>query len=229
LQWEREIRKEDKVLTTNTKEIFDDAKAKPIEVTQIEKKKLAENEKLKGNELMKTKEFDQAIKLYTQSIKYDSTEPTTYCNRALAYSKVKQYDNAISDCTKAISLKDDYTKAYYRRAVCYMEIHKHKEAFTDLLIVLRDTPDSQEVINEINNLKNNWKNHIGKDEYHNLERVIEEEIEMAKKRHKKPVKQENGFKKIKIVEETVVENKELSNFIIIQLRNLNNFYRLVQK
>jgi tetratricopeptide (TPR) repeat protein len=208
LQWEREIKNSDKVLKTNTTEIFDEFKGKPIEVTQIEKKKLAENEKLKGNELMKTKEFDQAIKLYTQSIKYDPNEPTTYCNRALAYSKVKQYDNAISDCTKAIAIKDDYTKAYYRRAVCYMEMNKFKEAFTDLLMVLKDTPDSQEVITEINNLKSKWKNFLGKAEYDKLDRVIEEEIEMAKKRFKKE-KQDSGFKKIKIVEETVVENKEL--------------------
>ncbi len=198
-------------MTTNTKEIFDEFKGKPLEITQIEKKKLAENEKLKGNELMKTKEYDQAIKLYTQSIKYDPNEPTTYCNRALAYSKVKQYDNAINDCSKAVTIKNDYTKAFYRRAVCYIEVNKYKEAFTDLLIVLRDTPDSQEVITEINNLKSKWKNSIGKDEYQKIERVIEEEIEMAKKRHKKPENKDNGFKKIKIVEETVVENKELSN------------------
>ena len=56
----------------------------------IEKKKIAENEKLKGNELMKTKEYDQAIKLYSSSIKIDPLEPTTYCNRALAYSKIKR-------------------------------------------------------------------------------------------------------------------------------------------
>ena len=35
---------------------------------------------------------------------------------------------------------------------------------------------------------------------------------MAKRRYKKPEKQDTGFKKIKIVEETVVENKELGIF-----------------
>ena len=161
--------------------------------------------------------YDTAKHFYEiMSIKYEPNEPTTYCNRALAYSKIKQYDNAINDCSKAIALKEDYTKAYYRRAVCYMESNKFKEAFTDMLIVLSDTPDSQEVVSELNTLKSKWKNFVGKDEYSNIEKVIEEEIEMAKKRHRKPVaKKENGFKKIKIVEESNEENKELSKIYLI--------------
>ncbi len=91
-----------------------------------------------------------------------------------------------------------------------MAINKYKEAFTDLLIVLRDTPDSQEVMDELKSMKEKWKNYIGKTEYENIQRVIEEEIEMAKKRVKKP---DPGFKKIKIVEES--ENKELSKISII--------------
>ena len=60
-------------------------------------------------------------------------------------------------------------------------------------------------MDELKSMKEKWKNHIGKTEYENIQRVIEEEIEMAKKRVKKP---DPGFKRIKIVEEP--ENKELS-------------------
>jgi hypothetical protein len=38
---------------------------------------------------MKTKEFDEAIKHYNNSIRLNHTEPTTYCNRALALIKLK--------------------------------------------------------------------------------------------------------------------------------------------
>ena len=60
-------------------------------------------------------------------------------------------------------------------------------------------------MDELKNLKEKWSNHLGKAEYEKIQRVIEEEIEMAKKRVKKT---EVGFKKIKIIEEP--ENKELS-------------------
>lgn len=58
-------------------------------MTKIQNEKEAENEKFKGNELMKTKEFEEAIKHYDNSIRLNSSEPTTYCNRALALIKTK--------------------------------------------------------------------------------------------------------------------------------------------
>lgn len=64
-------------------------RTKPIEVVSLERKKMAENEKIKGNEIMKTKEYDAAINHYTLSLKYDPSEPTTLCNRALAYIRIK--------------------------------------------------------------------------------------------------------------------------------------------
>ena len=51
--------------------------------------KEADNEKIKGNELMKTKEFDEAVNHYTLSIEFNPIEATTYCNRALALIKLK--------------------------------------------------------------------------------------------------------------------------------------------
>lgn len=53
------------------------------------KEKEAENEKIKGNELMKTKEFDDAIKHYDNAINLNPIESTTYCNRALANIRLK--------------------------------------------------------------------------------------------------------------------------------------------
>ncbi len=38
---------------------------------------------------MKTKEFEEAIKHYNNSIRLNPTEPTSYCNRALALIKTK--------------------------------------------------------------------------------------------------------------------------------------------
>ena len=102
---------------------------------------------------MKTKEFDEAIQFYNNSIKLDPDEPTTYCNRALAYVKIKKFENALTDCNKAIELKRDYSKAYYRRAVCLMGVQKFQESLDDLLFVLIGAPSSPEVTEELKNLR----------------------------------------------------------------------------
>ena len=51
--------------------------------------KEAANEKIKGNEFMKTQKFDEAIKHYDLSIELNPIEETTYCNRAFALIKSK--------------------------------------------------------------------------------------------------------------------------------------------
>lgn len=51
--------------------------------------KLAENERNKGNESMKSKDFDEAIGYYTRSIEYDPSMASSYCNRALVHLKKK--------------------------------------------------------------------------------------------------------------------------------------------
>ena len=74
---------------------------------------------------MKTKEYHDAVIYYTNSIDIYEYEPTTYCNRALAYIQLKQYNKALDDCDKAIALKADYVKAYYRRYLCLSSLNKY--------------------------------------------------------------------------------------------------------
>lgn len=56
-----------------------------------EKKKteLAEKERVKGNEAIKSKDFDEAISYYSRSIGFDPKMFQSFGNRALAYFKKK--------------------------------------------------------------------------------------------------------------------------------------------
>lgn len=78
-------------------------------------KRKAENEKNKGNEAVKSKDFEEALQYYSKSIEYNPKLAPSYCNRALVYLKLKNYDECIKDCNRAIGLDSNYIKAYHRR------------------------------------------------------------------------------------------------------------------
>ena len=67
----------------HAKNIFSNPKEDAAQ--RIGQKKQAENERLKGNDFMKSKDYDIAIDWYNKAISIDPIEASTYSNRALAY------------------------------------------------------------------------------------------------------------------------------------------------
>ena len=216
LKFEEEFNKKDKILSENK----DEKNKKNYEILKIERKQEANNEKIKGNELMKTKEYDEAIKHYTKSIRLDDFEPTTYANRALAYIKNTEYGKGLEDCNRAIDLKNDYIKAYYRRGICYTGLKKFKEGMYDFLLVLNDNPSNNDILNKIEELKNKWKD-FNRDEYSEYLKKMNISLNRAKEGKYtgegnityKGEKGKEGFTKVQIIEDTVEDKKENNNNI----------------
>lgn len=72
---------DDKSIFTSKRE--PKASSKPnLYAEEIERKKLAENERLKGNEFMAAKEYQEAVKCYSKSIELFPEDAATYANRA---------------------------------------------------------------------------------------------------------------------------------------------------
>ena len=145
---------------------------------------LSKSEKETGNNFMKTQALPEAIKHYTYSIIYNPKEPTTYCNRSLAYYKSQEYQKGILDCTRAINLKNDYIKAFYRRAQCYIELKKYKNAFEDLLYLINSDNSSAEIETYLTKTLEGWKKDTG-DKFHNIENLLNNEITKARKKELK--------------------------------------------
>ena len=214
LKFEEEFNKKDQILIDNR----DSKEKKNYEVLKLERKQEANNEKIKGNELMKTKEYDEAIKHYTKSIRLDEFEPTTYANRALAYIKNTEYSKGLEDCNRAIDLKNDYIKAYYRRGICYMGVKKFREGMLDFLYVLNDNPSNSDIMNKIEELNKKWKD-FDIDGYNENLKKMKISLNRAKEGKYtgegnvtyKGEKGKEGFTKIQIVEDTVEDKKESKN------------------
>ena len=214
LKFEEEFNKKDQILIDNR----DSKEKKNYEILKLERKQESNNEKIKGNELMKTKEYDEAIKHYTKSIRLDEFEPTTYANRALAYIKNTEYSKGLEDCNRAIDLKNDYIKAYYRRGICYMGVKKFKEGMLDFLYVLNDNPNNSEILNKIEELNKKWKD-FDIDGYNENNKKMNISLNRAKEGKYigegnvtyKGEKGKEGFTKVQIIEDTVEDSKNNKN------------------
>ncbi|XP_071778660.2 mitochondrial import receptor subunit TOM34 [Centroberyx gerrardi] len=96
--------------------------------------------KEEGNALVKKGEHKKAIEKYSQSLKYNAAEVTTYTNRALCYLSVKQYREAVRDCDEALMIDSSNIKALYRRAQAHKELKDVKSCVEDLNSLLKVEP-----------------------------------------------------------------------------------------
>ncbi|KAM9860263.1 mitochondrial import receptor subunit TOM34 isoform 1-T3 [Aulostomus maculatus] len=96
--------------------------------------------KEEGNYLVKKGEHKKAIEKYSQSLKHNSAEVTTYTNRALCYLTVKQYRDAVRDCDEALMIDAANIKALYRRAQAHKELKDTSACEADLNRLLKVEP-----------------------------------------------------------------------------------------
>jgi small glutamine-rich tetratricopeptide repeat-containing protein alpha len=78
--------------------------------------KSADAEKLKGqgNEAMKKKDYDTAIKYYTEALELVPLNPIYLSNRAAAYSGCGKHEEAKQDAEMAVAADPKYSKAWSR-------------------------------------------------------------------------------------------------------------------
>jgi tetratricopeptide (TPR) repeat protein len=98
-EWENMFGSAQKGNITNQHQIFEKEKPTEEEIdaevyfskdsTKANSAKVAENERNKGNEAIKSKDYNESIKYYSNSIKLDPSMYQSYGNRALAYLKIK--------------------------------------------------------------------------------------------------------------------------------------------
>ncbi|KAK8556697.1 hypothetical protein V6N13_064708 [Hibiscus sabdariffa] len=98
-----------------------------------------------GNEHFKATKFSEACTAYEQGLDHDPHNSILLCNRAACWSKLGQFEKAVEDCTHALNLRAGYTKARLRRADCNSKLKKWDASIQDYTVLLRETPDNEEV------------------------------------------------------------------------------------
>lgn len=90
-----------------------------------ENKKLANEEKLKGNEFYKKKEFVQALEHYNAAVAHDPTDITYYNNIAAVYFEQKEFKQCVEQCEKAIEIGRENRADYKLIAKAFMRIGEY--------------------------------------------------------------------------------------------------------
>lgn len=77
---------------------------------------MAEERKKAGNEAYGKKDYETAIKFYTEAIELDPQNHIYYSNRSLCYAETKKLDEAKADADLCIKIEPSFVKGYHRLA-----------------------------------------------------------------------------------------------------------------
>ncbi|ORY28911.1 hypothetical protein BCR33DRAFT_772670 [Rhizoclosmatium globosum] len=153
--------------------------------------RLADAEKLKGNEAFKAKEYQEALQFYTRSLNLHPT-PQVYNNRALTFLKLSQYEKAELDASAALelgsTLKTDTFKSYLRRALARSKRGLYLLALDDTTEALNLFPGDKEAVNLDVEINSKFRDAEG-DNAENLLRVHQ---------GLEPLRRETGIKIIEV-------------------------------
>ena len=94
------------------------------DVSQIKKEDEANKLRENGNLAVESKNFKEALDLYSSAIALSSGDYRLFFNRALCHLKLGQPQNALDDCQQCLSLKPCYSKALKRKAWALQELVK---------------------------------------------------------------------------------------------------------
>jgi glyoxylase-like metal-dependent hydrolase (beta-lactamase superfamily II)/Flp pilus assembly protein TadD len=94
-----------------------------------------------GEEACKKRDYDTAIRLFTEAIQANPKDAAAFHWRGVAYWAKDANENAIADFTEAIRLKPDFAKAYRDRAKVHFNDQKNDAALADLNESIRLDPN----------------------------------------------------------------------------------------
>ncbi|KAK3753326.1 hypothetical protein QZH41_015276 [Actinostola sp. cb2023] len=110
---------------------------------------MAEQKKVEGNQEYVKKNYEGALRLYTEAIGFAPTIATFYGNRSAAYMMLSRYDKALQDAITAIKLDNDFVKGHYRAAKCHLIMGSIRNALMELQKVLTLDPRNKDAVNDI--------------------------------------------------------------------------------
>jgi len=118
----------------------------------------AQDWKEKGNNFLKNKNYDEALKCYTEAIKADPNDHVHYSNRSACYYNMGIYKSALEDGTECIKRKQDWGKGYLRKGMAEIKLDLAEEALESYKKGLQLEPNNQQLKDGLKELEDTMKN-----------------------------------------------------------------------
>ena len=106
-------------------------------------KKEAETIRVKGNQCVSKEDYKGAMNFYTESIKFDPSEASSFANRSLTYLRMKDLKRAYEDSKRAIKVNKDFGRGYQRLAEVFIDQKDYKKAYIALKATLKKDPTNK--------------------------------------------------------------------------------------
>lgn len=84
--------------------------------------------------------YDRAVAEFTEAIKVDPKDSTTFYKRGLAYVAREDTEKAVADYTEAVKLSPEFTAAYFHRGVAFRLMGNFPRAVDDFTSVIELDP-----------------------------------------------------------------------------------------
>ena len=117
----------------------------------------AQEQKEKGNEFFKNKNYNKAVISYQEAIKIaDSIDEqrniqlSCYLNIANCYLQQKKWKECLYVTAKALEIDSNSSKALYRRGIAYLNLQDFTNAKKNLLLCARLEPTNMDVRRQLN-------------------------------------------------------------------------------
>lgn len=114
---------------------------------------MAEEWKAKGNEALKAKDFDSAIKHYSEAISLDGTNHIYFSNRSAAYLSKGDGENARADGEQCITLKPDWPKGYSRKGAALHKLSRLQDAIDVYKLGLETCPNDATLMSALKSVQ----------------------------------------------------------------------------
>ncbi|MBQ2610974.1 tetratricopeptide repeat protein [bacterium] len=96
-----------------------------------------------GYILYEMKQYENAIKYYTESIKIDDFDHLSFYYRGLCYYGLQNYEMAIKDSNSVLEIIEISSKAYYLRSISEKELNQKEKALSDIDMAIKYDPENQ--------------------------------------------------------------------------------------
>eukprot|EP00929_Paragymnodinium_shiwhaense_P009695 TRINITY_DN113963_c0_g1_i1.p1 TRINITY_DN113963_c0_g1~~TRINITY_DN113963_c0_g1_i1.p1 ORF type:complete len:396 (-),score=114.59 TRINITY_DN113963_c0_g1_i1:273-1460(-) len=119
-----------------------DAEAAPA---AEDRKRKAEEKRLKGNDMFRASDFMQAAMEYTSALEFDPEFTTVLANRSQCWLKLGDHDKALADAVKVTELDPANAKGWFRKGMSLHAMKRYQEAIPALCEAEKLDPKNKQI------------------------------------------------------------------------------------